>query len=160
MNIASGRVTIPAVNVHDAVSIGETMLASFEKDLPSGFYNTISKKVTNMAAVDTSQQVDAKAYDLNSIFARVIALLASDRDVDIKDVLSYELAPVPTSMFNKDGMRIAKGKSALKKSLQVEVSSRNAGDADVTVIDGSALLWTIHWPAGGTVADYVANVKK
>ena len=160
VNIASGRVAISAVNVYDAVSIGETMLASFEKDLPSGFYNTISKQVTTMAAVDTSKQVDTKAYDLNSIYARVIALLASDRDVDIKDVLSYELAPVPSSMFKNDGMRIAKGKSALKNSLQVEVSIRNAGDADVTVIDGSALLWTIHWPADGTVADYVANFKK
>ena len=36
----------------------------------------------------------------------------------------------------KDGMRICKAKSKLKRSLQIEVSWRNAGDADVTVIDG------------------------
>ena len=63
-------------------------------------------------------------------------------------------------MFTKDGMRIAKGKSVLKRSLQVEVSSRNVGNADVTVIDGSGLLWTIHWPADDTVADYIINVKR
>ena len=62
-------------------------------------------------------------------------------------------------MFTKDGMRTAKAKSVLKHSLQVEVSSSLSGCADVTVIDGSALLWTIHWPANGTVADYVSNVK-
>ncbi|KAF3842712.1 hypothetical protein F7725_001561 [Dissostichus mawsoni] len=62
-------------------------------------------------------------------------------------------------MFTEDGMRICKAKSTLKKSLQVEVSRRNAGDEDVTVIDGSALLWTIHWPADGTVADFIDNVK-
>ena len=39
------------------------------------------------------------------------------------------------------------------------VARRNAGDADVTVIDGSALLWTIHWPADGTIADFIENVK-
>ena len=43
--------------------------------------------------------------------------------------------------------------------LQIEVSLRNAGDANVTIIDGSALLWTIHWPADGSVADSGVDVK-
>ena len=60
----------------------------------------------------------------------------------------------------KDGMRICKAKSKLKRSLQIEVSLRNAGDADATVIDGSSLLWTVHWPADGSVADFIVNVKK
>ena len=59
-------------------------------------------------------------------------------------------------MFTKDGMRICKAKS----KLQIEVSWRNAGDADATVIDGSALLWTVHWSADGSVADFIVNVKK
>ena len=37
--------------------------------------------------------------------------------------------------------------------------SRNTGVADVTIIDGSALLSTIHWPADGTITDFIANVK-
>ena len=57
-------------------------------------------------------------------------------------------------------MRICKAKSKLKRSLQIEVSRRNAGDADATVIDGSALLWTVHWPADGSVADFIVNVNK
>ena len=56
-------------------------------------------------------------------------------------------------------MRICKAKSKLKRMLQIEVSQRNAGDANVTIIDGSALLWTIHWPADGSVADFGVNVK-
>ena len=43
--------------------------------------------------------------------------------------------------------------------LQIEVSLRNAGEANVTIIDGSALLWTIHWPADGSVADFGVDVK-
>ena len=62
-------------------------------------------------------------------------------------------------MFTKDGMRICKAKSKLKRMLQIEVSQRNAGDANVTIIDGSALLWTIYWPADGSVADFGVNVK-
>ena len=36
---------------------------------------------------------------------------------------------------------------------------KKAVDADITIIDGSALLWTIHWPTDGTVADFIDNVK-
>ena len=43
--------------------------------------------------------------------------------------------------------------------LQIEDSLRNAGDANATIIDGSALLWPIHWPADGSVADFGVNVK-
>ena len=57
-------------------------------------------------------------------------------------------------------MWICKAKSKLKRSLQIEVSLRNAGDADATVIDGSALLWTVNWPADGSVPDFIVNVKK
>ena len=62
-------------------------------------------------------------------------------------------------MFTKDGMRICKAKSKLKRMLQIEVSQRNSGDANVTIVDGSALLWTIHLPADGSVADFGVNVK-
>ena len=63
-------------------------------------------------------------------------------------------------MFTETGMRIAKIKAALKRSLQVEVSCRNTGSADVTIIDGSALLWTIHWSEQGVVLDNDANFKR
>ena len=41
-----------------------------------------------------------------------------------------------------------------------ELSFHDAGDADITVIDGSTLLWTVHWPTGGYVADFIMNAKK
>ena len=51
--------------------------------------------------------------------------LMSSREVDLTDVFSHELAPVPTSMFEDSGdMRITKSKSTLKRKLQVEQSSR------------------------------------
>ena len=56
----------------------------------------------------------------------------------------YKLATVPTAMLTEDGMQIRKAQYTLK-SFQVNIYRRNAGDADVLIIDGSALLWTIHW---------------
>jgi len=74
-------------------------------------------------------------------------------------MFAYELAPVPASMFTKNELRICKAKSKLKNLLQVEVSRRTSGKADVIIIDVSALSWTIHWPANGTVEDFNVNVR-
>jgi len=91
-------------------------------------------------------------FETNLIYSRVLGLQASSREVDIKDVLAHELAPVPTSMFTETGeMRCSKAKSVLKNQLKVGVSSRNAQNTDITIIDGTALLWVIHWPVGGEV---------
>ena len=85
-----------------------------------------------------------KVFDTNLIYSKVIGLQGSGRDIDITDVLGHELAPVPTSMFDDTAdMRIAKPKSTLKKIFQVEVSDRVAGGANVSVLDGSAILWVV-----------------
>lgn len=97
---------------------------------------------------------------MKAFYSRVIGLHASGHDIDIKDVLGHELAPYPTSMFDDIGdMRIAKSKSTLNKILQVEVSDRVACGANVSVLDGSAILLVVPWPADGSVKDYIANVK-
>ena len=43
-------------------------------------------------------------YDTELIYSRVIALQASTREVDIRDVLSYELSPIPTALFEESGL--------------------------------------------------------
>ena len=58
---------------------------------------------------------NTKFYDQDLIYARVIGLIASSREIDFDEVLAYELAVYPPSMFNSDGeMKIAKSKSVLK----------------------------------------------
>ncbi|KAG1651806.1 Zinc finger CCHC domain-containing protein 4 [Nymphon striatum] len=87
VNIVSGKLAPASVNVENAVMIGETMLEDYEKTWPEGFNSTISKKVETMAASCKSVKIgDSKVYDLNEIYSRVIALLSSDRDVDVNDV--------------------------------------------------------------------------
>lgn len=64
-------------------------------------------------------------------------------------------------MFHDFGvMRICKAKSDLKKRLAKESSSR-CGTSTVAakVLDGSAVLWVVHWPAKGVIADFVLNFK-
>ena len=79
--------------------------------------------------------------DPEAIYNRVIGLLVSQRDLDLQGMFATELTAYPTSMFDPDGtMRIATGKSTLKKILQVEMSRRNALTPTAIVVDVSALL--------------------
>ena len=78
-----------------------------------------------MAVTNKSVPVgDTKVYDMNAIYSSVIGLLASGREIDLKDLFWHDLATVPSAMFNENGMKICKTKSVLKRNLQVEMSNR------------------------------------
>ena len=99
--------------------------------------------------------------DSGLIFARVMALM-SIRAINLNDVLKYELAAVPTSIFdgNSAELRISKSKSILKRRLQVEVTNPSRGTGDAVVIDGCAILWVLQWPSKGFIKDVVLNFVK
>ena len=99
--------------------------------------------------------------DSGLIFARVMALM-STRASNLNDVLKYELAAVPTSIFDeKSGeLRTSKSKSILKRRLQVEVTNPSRGIGDAVVIDGCAILWVLQWPSKGFIKDVVLNFVK
>ena len=79
----------------------------------------------------------------------VIGFLASSREINFEEVLAYELAAYPPSMFSPDGeMKIAKTKSVMKQKLQVALSERNCFNPDTIIYDVSALLWVIPLPSG------------
>ena len=65
-------------------------------------------------------------FDTSLVFSWVIGLQASTCDsVDIKTLLLYGLAPVPTDIFSDSGdLRNCKAKSELKKQLQSVISVR------------------------------------
>ena len=150
VNVVTGQIGSTEVNVHNAVTIGTEQMKVFESRLPQGLYETITKRIVTMNHARKHVKVGAvKVFDTNLIYSRVIGLQACERDIDIKDVLGQELAPVPTFMFDDTGgyerMRIAKSKSksTMKKILQVEVSDRVAGGANVSVLGGSAIFWVV-----------------
>ena len=158
MNIVSDQVADDRVNVQDAVAIGTNQMQDLEKGWP-GFQSTISKTVSDRGKhIKVGSQ---KVYDTSLIYSRVIGIQAGSRDIDIKKVLSHELAPVPKSMFHASGaMKICKEKSDLKKQLAKEASSRcSTSNVAASVLDGSAVLWVVHWPDKGVITDFVANFK-
>ena len=161
INVVTGRIAPNNVDVDQAIALGQTQMKEFESTWPEGFHSTISKKIITMSAMKKNIKVGScQIYDTNLIYSRVIGLQAS-RDINMKDVLEYELCPVPASLFDENGdMRIAKSKSTLKNKLQVQHSGRQVQRPDKVLIDGCALLWVIHYPKNGTVLDYAENVTE
>ena len=106
VNVANGALAPSQVNVDQAVSIGHSQQIDFENDLPTGFWDSIGKKVKTMAITKKGIAIGPKVlYDTQLILSRMIGLQASSREVDFKDVLSYELAPIPTALFDDSGER-------------------------------------------------------
>ena len=100
--------------------------------------------------------------DVGAIFNRVLMVSqVSTAPLDMKDVLQYELTPMPLSMFHINGNpRIIKNKSDLMNNLKVMVPTRG-NKPDVTILDGCAILWKIKWPStNGTILyDYVKGFE-
>ena len=110
-----------AVSVDNYVATGKEQMKQFETGWPKTFYEPLSNKVVTMSV--TKKRIKLGSADCcgtNLIYSIVMGLMSS-RDVDLTDVFSHQLAPVPTSMFEDSGdMRITKSKSTLKRKLQVE----------------------------------------
>ena len=159
VNIVSGRVAELSVNVEQSAKLGSTMMSEFLKSWPEGFNKTISTPIVTMSMGKKHVKVDkVPVYDPSVIYLRILGLQKA-RDINLKEVMKYELAAIPPSIFDeKTGeMRLIQSKSCLKSQLQVEIPWTSSYNYDVTLLDGCAFLWIVSWPAKGTVRDYIKN---
>ena len=158
--IVTRKISNKNVNVEDAVQIGDTQLHEFQSACPTGFYQTIKRKVITMKEGKKQRGSDPmEQCDSGLTFARVTALM-STRAINLNDVLKYELASVPTSIFDEKSGELRISKSILKRRLQVEVTNPSRGTGDAVVIGGCAILWVLQWPSKGFIKDVVLNFIK
>ena len=163
VNIAIGQIAQDNVNVDKAVKLGSKQMKEFRNGWSKKFNDKLSCVVKTQVEFRKYIKVgDTKVFNTELVYTRVIGIQASSREIDIKQLLSFELSPVPTAMFSEFGeMKVAKAKSVLKQVLQKEVSSRFIKETISTVvIDGSAILYLIFWPASrATVGDFVVKFR-
>ena len=113
-----------------------------------------------MAILKKSIKVgDVDVFDTDIIFARVMCLLNAGQ-IRLDDVFSYELSPIPVSIFKENGeMRMIGNKSDLKNRVKVDVSIRIQDVVNAVIIDGCAMLYAVYWPTDGTVNDLIQSIK-
>ena len=161
-NIVTGQIASTSANVHKALELGKESLQVFEEKLPDGFHAPITSSVITMATKRRRLQLRdgvEPVFDTELIFARTMGLM-STMDFNLRELFEYELSQIPTSLFTDNGsLRPSTAKSKLKKSIMVEQSSRITPNPQILVFDGCAILWTLHWPVPGTVADLVTAME-
>ena len=86
--------------------------------------------------------------DPEAIYAQALGLLLSDRDFPFADIMAHELGCFPPAYFKEDGeVRLATAKSFLRKSVGETVNKGAPRNTTAVIIDVSAFLWTVNWPA-------------
>ena len=141
----------------ESVTIGRERMTKIISGRPPSFNKTLTNNVIFMTSTKKSIKLDGKpVYDTELIYTRVICL-QQYRDIDITYVIFYELCAVPATLFDHSGAKHAQSKSLLNTKLQIEQSSRIQGVPDDVIIDGCAMLWTVHWATSDTVEDYMIN---
>ena len=140
------------MNVDKTVDLGTSQMNDFEAALPDSFNAPLSSKVITKAANRKKmKQGSGISYDTELIYGRVMGLM-STRMLDLVNLFQHKLAPIPTSMFSDNGKtRLATTKAVLKRKLQCKLSAHACQQPSLEIIDGCAVLWTIHWLSQGTV---------
>lgn len=130
---------------------GKTALVSFVQDrLTSstvGFFETLPRlKLGKFGEVKKTVNQGGKSFVLRAdrnLFARLL-VIGQSRQIDLRDLLTHELGPVPWSLATYDGSLAKTNKSALAKLLEdgVEILP-NLPNASAVIIDAMALLQTL-----------------
>ena len=102
VNIEIGKIAKENVNVDKAVELGFKQIKEFENGWPKNFIDKLSRVVkTRVESGKYIKVSDNKVLNTELIYTRVIGIKASSREIDIKQLLSYELSPVPSAMFSE-----------------------------------------------------------
>ena len=117
-------------------------------DRTLSFWDTDKRSTTptfvNMSKCLTSNKTDKIMMGSELLFRRLLAV-SKQRDVNLEQVLSHELAPVPPSLFNDDGTTRKTAKAELAKKLEsncdeIQVLAVSHDNHTAYIIHGMALL--------------------
>ena len=101
LNIVTGQIYTTDVNVDNSKEIGSNFFTQFKANLTESFHNPIPNMVNTMAVSKKRVKVgNTNVVDPDVIYSRAMILHLSGTDVDIDNIMTYELAPVindPTS---------------------------------------------------------------
>ena len=121
VNIYTGEEASENVNVTESIKIRAQQMTEFQSNLPERFHERLSSKVITISERKRTKNLKTKTFNTYLIFSRVVYLLSKDQ-LDFYSFFNYELAPVPTSLFQDTrDASYTSTKSVLQNKLKVEV---------------------------------------
>lgn len=156
-SLSSGMITTDksVVNCEDAVRIGQEMQKDLDDESPVESMKT-SKKCKNLADLQKKVKVgDKKVYiEKTVLFNRLIIM--AERDEGIEEIFSFELTPVPTSLFTMDRMMRKPQKHEFGRMLKETTTKLDLDmNSKMHVVDGGWLLHQVKWTSGATIKTIV-----
>ena len=138
MNIVTGQIAHPGVNADNALSLGHRIMENFKGGWPNSSYCPIGKLDVTMDVKKNNVLVGrnvSMTRNSSTHVSLLVCLQAHERSTSM-NVLAFELAAYPPSIFNVDGnMNVATSKSTLKHQLLVTISERNCPISDTMIYD-------------------------
>lgn len=158
VNIVTGRVASEKVNVNEAVEIGRRMASEFTESLPAGFHSPVHSQVRTMQVMKKGIQIrDKTFYNMEKLYGRLL-VISQTRNISLEEVFKFELAPLPSSLFDEFGLLRKSVKSVLTSKLCVLQNGEEP--VDVLLIDGNELLYHANWPRKASTNDLYENMIK
>ncbi len=147
----NGQIGGSNVNVQHAVELVTDMLHSFYNDMPSGFYDSIRKRVTLMETAKKGVTVgDGTVFDMEKLYGRML-VVSQQRHIDMCLVFSFELAPHPLSLFDEYGDMRKDTKATHVAKLAVSLFTYSVEPPDLSIVYGNVMVFHVTWPKCGTV---------
>jgi len=133
---------------------------SFWEPIPSlkvKTFNITAKK----ASVKTSREKLVAIAEDRDLFGRLL-IVARVRQIDLREILSYELSAVPYSLAHSDGTLRKTTKSVLLHNLEGDVTVEPSLSPSTTlptahIVDGMALIHTIKFAGASTFGELAAK---
>ncbi len=112
------------------MSIRVKIVAQCASTLPEGFYYPLHMQVVMLETMMKGVKVDdSLVYDMEKLYGRLL-VISLNRDITLEN-MSYELTPIPSSLFDDyDG---------LKKSAKSKLVHKLAVVPDVDMVDGNEM---------------------
>lgn len=79
-----------SINTENSVQLGEHLMRSYEEGWPQSFHKPLTKPTVTLSVAKKVTAGEVGIFDISLIFSRVLCL-QKVRDIDMKDVLGYEL---------------------------------------------------------------------
>ena len=143
--VASGSVKDDLLNAEEK---GKFAFASFVSNrltsTETGFFETLPKlKLGRFGEVKKKVSAGGRTFVIRAdrnLFARLL-VIGQNRQIDLRELLSFELGPVPWSLASCDGSLAKTTKSSLIELLEDDVEPlQQLPNASVFIIDAMALL--------------------
>ena len=131
------------------------MAAVLSAEMPGGFHKPLKKAVVTMEIGKKGLKVsNGHAFDMEKLYARLL-VISQNRDIHLQDLFRFELAPVPSALFDGYGDMRKGTKSTLVSKLTVTSSvGLPLEPVDLEIVDGNEALYHVLWPKIGTVKQF------